>query len=1329
MGLILTVPLIIIINVVRKYFSQKQNSSFVCCLKQQWTEIFINVSKYWQKKRLNNYSVALMEQMDKSGMIPSEEHKKLEEPISFDEFRPGLIDEVSMSGFNFKGDSLILRLVRKSNFKTEVFLHLNLNGKGSFQLPFLPDSRAFSSDANEFSSCGLKIKCLSALRRWRISYNGFLKKMNTDKTQEEMLHVKFSFLWLSISSSHDFQTDFNSSLLSESMCQNFSLFPYSNLNKFKNIFNNYEQWGNYIGTISIDNNEEEMHLWGPRLRNRGVLEWNQIGDYVKIYGYFKDGTMFNLGKINSPGTFTNLKYGYVIRPNRSIHPIESCYFGITSKEENNIQRKLIFRAAGKCYLVDCKQLSGNSEVFYGENGEIKSCIRLANYTLEETEGKGYIEFGVRNETEMPQPLRHIYPCLLRENDLLKLDQEIPFVVDINEKICRDDRISGGKGCSLAMLCKLLSIQKGALHSNIKEKFLVPKGIVITTSAYKHHIKSHNLSSKIASLYNCRNPKKLEETCKELTDEFSKTTLSENIKQAIKYKLEEVFSKEFQNVPFAVRSSASGEDSLETSAAGQMDTYLGIRSIDQIFHHVVKCWSSQFSYVAVNYKRQTGQILDSNMAVVVQEMVPAQIAGVAFTCDPVTGNPAYITITANYGLGESVVSASSEPDTVILERNFDNTLFIKSQTIGEKRIKIQMSGGGGTITENVTEEQAKLCCLQPEDALRIGHVSILIEQCFGNPRDIEWAIVNNQIYLLQARPITTHDLETDFEIIHELDSGHLTDNEYITKANVGEVMPHALSPLSISTVIKLFDLEFQAQLFKEKFSYNVYIPETSYALPTSFNHCFISIVDVILRKCSDETSEDNYGWELSLFGRILDNHNELQSSAIFRYGVNSKLKNILELISIFWDNLSTESKLKIAKEEMKNKYLPIDIFTSSHQLYSVITQTQPLYSETSNLHMICSSVSSVLNSFILMALTKIQGEINEKLLADFSKLISNCENVESMDVPNALKNLANKIKENGAREIFLKMSPKEAVKWMEEEKGCVGIKYKEFLQQHGHRGLMEFDLLSLPWDLDPAQLVKSLQLILKDLTKETKDKKKSESPSAAVEQLRLPINRIQRYLLKKLVSWARNAVSRREKSKSILIKSVDIYRRAYRKLGELMENEGRIPDSNLIFFFTHEEIGILLKNRSAHLISKALRRQKLHKSIYDLKFDEIVIGFPKPIMEKMEYISKSSDWTINGIPIYHGIVVAPARVVQKFEEAENIQPGEILVTYSTDVGWTPYFPKLSGIVTELGGLLSHGAVVAREFGTPCIIAARNATAIVKTGDIVELNGKAGTLKKV
>ncbi|XP_067130557.1 rifampicin phosphotransferase-like [Centruroides vittatus] len=1307
MGLILTVPLIIIANVVRKYFSQNQNSSFVGCLKQQWTETFINVSKYWQKKRLNNYNVNLMEQMDKTGMIPSEEHKKLEEPISFDEFRPGLTDEVSMSGFNFKGDSLILRLVRKSDFKTEVFLYLHLNGKGSFQLPFLPDSRAFSSDANEFSSCGLKIKCLSPLRKWRISYNGFLKKMNTDKTQEEMIHVKFSFLWLSISISHDFQTDFNSSLLSESMCQNFSLFPYSNLNKFKNIFNNYEQWGNYIGTISIDNNEEEMHLWGPRLRNRGVLEWNQIGDYVKIYGYFKDGTMFNLGKLNSPGTFTNLKYGYVIRPNRFKHPIESCYFGITSKGENNIQRKLIFRAAGKCYLVDCKQLSENSEVFYGGNGEIKSCIRLANYTLEETEGKGYIEFGVRNETEMPQPLSHIYPCLLRENDLVKLDQEIPFVVDINEKICRDDRISGGKGSSLAMLCKLLSIQKGALHSNIKDKFLVPKGIVITTTAYKHHIKSHNLSSKIASLYNCRNPKKLEEICKELTDEFSKTTLSENIKQAIKYKLEELFSEEFQNVPFAVRSSASGEDSLETSAAGQ-------------WIHIL---------ASVPLIRQMGQILDSNMAVVVQEMVPAQIAGVAFTCDPVTGNPACITITANYGLGESVVSASSEPDTVILERNFDNTLFIKSQTIGEKRIKIQMSGGGGTITENVTEEQAKLCCLQPEDSLRIGHVSILIEQCFGNPRDIEWAIVNNQIYLLQARPITTQDLETEFEITHELDSGHLTDNEYITKANVGEVMPNALSPLSISTVIKSLDLGFQAEMFKEKFSYNVYIPESNYALPTNFNHCFISIIDVVMRKCSDEASEDSFGLELSLFGRIVDNHKELQSFAIHRYGTTSKLKNILELISIFWENLSIESKLKITKEEMKNKYLPTDIFTSSHQLYSVISQRIPLYSETSNLHTICSSVSSILNSFILTALTKIQGETNEKLFSDFSKLISNCENVESMDVPNALKNLANEIKENGAREIFLKMSPKEAVEWMEEEKGCVGIKYKEFLQQHGHRGLMEFDLLSLPWDLDPAQLVKSLQLILKDLTQETKDNKKRESPDAAVEQLRLPINRIQRYLLKKLVSWARNAVSKREKSKSILIKSVDIYRRAYRKLGELMENEGRIPDSNLIFFFTHEEIGVLLKNRSAHLISKALRRRKLHKNIYDLKFDEIVSGFPKPITEKMEYISKSSDWTINGIPIYHGIVVAPARVVQKFEEAENIQPGEILVTYSTDVGWTPYFPKLSGIVTELGGLLSHGAVVAREFGTPCIIGARGATVIVKTGDIVELNGKAGTLKKV
>lgn len=1330
MGLILTVPLIAISYVIKKCcFPQNPDTSNDSGVKQQWTVLFLKFLKFWgQKKRIHNYAHDLNDQIDRIGLVPSEQQKELEQPIPSNALQPEITDEISMSGFNFNGDSLILRLVRKSDHRTEIFLFLNLNGRGSFQLPFHPDARAYSSDAEEFSSCGLKIKCLSAMRNWRVSYNGLLKKTDSD---QEMIHVKFSFIWSTISRAYDFQNDFNCNLLSESISQEESLLaPYNSLNKYKKLFNSYEQWGHYNGTITVDENEEEMHLWGPRYRNRGVLEWNQIRDYVKVYGYFKDGMMFNLGIVNIPEMFKNLKYGYVIQPNRFMRPIESCYFDITSRDDKNVPNKLTFRAAGKSYQVDYRQLNENVEMLYGEKGEIASNVHLANYVFEEIEGKGYVEYGVRNEIPTLQPtLNFRYPHLLLEN--VKLTEEIPFVVDFNDEMCRSEKVSGGKGSSLAKLCKLLKIQENASHSDIKHDFVVPRGIVITTSAYKRHINNHNLSSKISALYSYKNRKQLDEKCKELTEEFSETVLSDDIKRAILNKMEDLYSKDFQNIAFAVRSSASGEDSVETSAAGQMDTYLGIRSVDQIYQHVVKCWSSQFSNVAINYKRQMGQSLDNNMAVVVQEMIPAQVAGVAFTCDPVTGNPACVIITANYGLGESVVSAASEPDTFVLRRNLDNTLVIESQTVGEKRIKILMSDEGGTISKTVEEEDAKLCCLKTEDVYKIGNVAVFIEQCFGNPRDIEWAIVNNQIYLLQARPITTFDLETDYEIIHEFDTGLLTDSEYITKANIGEVMPKALSPLSLTTFQKLFDITVNHALNKQQGSLsNDYNPEISLSLACSYNHVFVAITDIVMRKSSEEINVTSYGWQLSLFGRVLDNFEELRKVALHRYGIYPKLHGILELITIIWDGFLNGRRLREITKRINNDYFPKDItFTSSHQLYSVIKQKISLYSKPTIIHLSCSTVSSLCNVFILSSLTKSHGGINDKLLVDFCKLISDCESIESMDVPNSMKDLANTITTSGKKESFLKMNPEEAVKWLEEEKSLLGVKYRKFLQQHGHRGLMEFDIFSCTWGMEPMLLIKTLQAMLRGSTDGTTDNKKDKSPSAAVEQLKLPINWVSKYLLKLLVGWARLAVTQREKSKSLVVKFIDVYRQAFRKLGELMENEGRIPDSNLIFFITLEEIGVLLKNRSAHIISKALRRRKLHKSLYDLKFPEIISGPPKPIRQEELNISNNSDWVIKGNPIFHGVVTATARVLTKFEEAENIQAGEILVTYSTDVGWTPYFPLLSGIVTELGGLLSHGAVVAREFGIPCIVGAHGATAIVRTGDIVILDGKNGTLKKV
>ncbi|GFT51519.1 probable phosphoenolpyruvate synthase, partial [Nephila pilipes] len=182
--------------------------------------------------------------------------------------------------------------------------------------------------------------------------------------------------------------------------------------------------------------------------------------------------------------------------------------------------------------------------------------------------------------------------------------------------------------------------------------------------------------------------------------------------------------------------------------------------------------------------RNGQVLNSPMAVVIQEMVACEVSGVLFTLDPVTSNPSVITITANYGLGETVVSGSVEPDTIMLRRKDNGKLVMDSVVVGTKHQRIVMQDSGGTVTEDLDENSRNESCLSRETALRLGKLAINIEKYYKSSCDIEWGILDDEIYVLQSRPVTTAAAETDNEIKHEFDAPLQCENEYYTVANVG-----------------------------------------------------------------------------------------------------------------------------------------------------------------------------------------------------------------------------------------------------------------------------------------------------------------------------------------------------------------------------------------------------------------------------------------------------------------------------------------------------------------------------------------------------------------
>ncbi|CAL1271872.1 unnamed protein product [Larinioides sclopetarius] len=296
------------------------------------------------------------------------------------------------------------------------------------------------------------------------------------------------------------------------------------------------------------------------------------------------------------------------------------------------------------------------------------------------------------------------------------------------------------------------------------------------------------------------------------------------------------------------------------------------------------------------------------------------------------------------------------------------------------------------------------------------------------------------------------------------------------------------------------------------------------------------------------------------------------------------------------------------------------------------------------------------------------EINADVYTDFCQLLTTSSEVESADVPAAMEKLAFFIFKENKPEDFKGMKTEEALRWLETSPTTAGEKYRDFLMKHGHRCLRE-------------NLVGSIT--------EEKIEKKHEDFDKLITGLKAPLTRINKLLLRFLLPWSRKAVQNRECSKSLLIRAINEWRKGYRKLSKLMVLEGRIPDEDILFFMTLEEIKELLETRSPRIISKANYRRRRQPIIDRYIFPEIIKGFPIPInAENKISVNTDENFSMKGLPVSRGVATGFVRVALDLEDASLLQPGEILVTYSTDIGWSPYFPILGGVVTELGGLISH-----------------------------------------
>lgn len=1232
-------------------------------------------------------------------------------------------DNVSFYGTDQKGNTLFVKMDHRGHRITEIALQIMLTDGRIYVLPNYPQTIIIGGTGQKWSAPNLKIELLESRHRWRITYNGLLRNqcLGDTSNDDNLDHIRLNLIFMANSRPLEWPGDWSTYLHADALARE----PWKSpdwMHKIKELeHTGFDQWGSIIGQITFkDSTTNALYLRGLCQRRWGKHESYQFYRTVTFFGVTATGAMYYLGVNRTKRSFSHMRFGHIKQANETVSKIDWTDLKMRDfgKQKDHIPAnyRITFTAAGKQYDAIINHVGSDAiNCYNGQPWCWAITTRNLRVQLNGNRGVGLMILCCLHAepSEMKFPIMKTQ--YLRRSETFA--QKNNYVIHFTDKQCQNESLVGGKGYSLAFLTSIVT-----------DDFTIPQGFCVTKFALEwqlqHHKQIQEMITDIEDISRGKKDGNLQNYCEKVSYIIQNTPVDKQIEKAILEALEKMESPDENNINetnvairnrYAVRSSAIGEDSEETSAAGQNSTYLGVYAND-VVRSVARCWASLFSYQSIEYRRQSGLPIRASMSVCVQEMIDAEAAGVMFTRHPTTGDPSSITITANYGLGESVVSGMVEPDTLTIQRKWDNTLSVITSVLGNKEQKISLNDDG-VITDSLSEQENQNISISDAIALRLAKIGLYLESSFGSARDVEWAVIGEKIYLLQARPITTINAWTDFELIHELDSGVPADVDLMTFANVEEVLPNPVSPLSISTILKVLNLSTGATCHEYDCNY----------LHVVGMRCALNYVCTSLRNVSKEITIANKVADIALCGRVIITP-ELHRIVVKKHGIASTWQQmylIYDMIKTVWINEKTVKETV----DMYHKYdLNVNGIDTARNLYNLLNKKYGDLFILGKNHTHVTRTSVSYQMFMMSLLTARNEDITPDHLADVAILLSSCTNVISTEVPIALGKIAACIRKSGKAEDFSKVKSVNAIDWLKSKCPAAAEKMQTFFDIHGHRCVQELDLFSEPWIFKPNTIISMIQTLA--TSAEENYTSKTLSIQETIASLKTPLSLFNKWLLQKLIPVCRKSVTRREITKNIVVSTVHKLRVAYKRLGILMVEENYIPEKDLIFFLTHQEIGQLLNNNhNPLLVRKTLRRKKIYHQIWKLKYPEFSTGMPMPIQHTFDTSSYESCTKIEGTSVYGGSVMARACVITDLSNAKDIQYGDILITHCTDIGWSPYFPLLGGIVTELGGLISHGAVVAREYGLPCVVGAKYATQVFRTGDTVLLAGDIGVLQLI
>ena len=724
---------------------------------------------------------------------------------------------------------------------------------------------------------------------------------------------------------------------------------------------------------------------------------------------------------------------------------------------------------------------------------------------------------------------------------------------------------------------------------------------------------------------------------------------------------------------AVRSSALGEDGTDASFAGQYDTVLNVRGPQELREAIQRCVASVSNERARSYLQdQTGSDT-ATMNVVVQAMVNARAAGVVFTADPVSARRDLLVIDAVAGLGEALVSGEATPDHY-----------------------------GVHISGNIVRRQLTAAepLLSDGEILLIARGARAAATHEGQPLDLEWAIdQDGTLYWLQARPITTLP-----EDLNEFDTVLPRPDDVLTISNVSEMMPGAVCPLTGS--FTGWGIDYGLQHMQVAVGARPDIQKDWQITAWAYGHLLLNLSgNVVMSSAVLGSTVEQTGQ--TLCGRLIPELKAFPPQPFLRRVINTgKLLVYCLRAPAVVNRFGDELDVFVIHNEIDSK-----------AMWSELEKKSAFFDHAMAVHIQSSSLSGFLCSIVENMVSSKSNNSTSEEQGEAVRLLAGATGVESAVMLEKLDNLIDSVVAHpDAQLAFQQATLGDAQSWLRNEPTLAPV-FETFLSDNGHRGYRELCMRDPAWRDDPSSLIQSMQASVR-----ARFITGGRKPLHTVNIDWASLNRGLRWVLPK----AHDAIRRREHTKSQLVEVAHRFKCGFRHLGKLLQDEGILPDADLVNFFSVKELPSFVLRPDAAAVDRAVARREALAYQQQFEFPEISVGLPQPLEARPATIA---DGVLHGRPASRGIVEGVARVAITLAEAAQLQPGEILITPITDIGWTPYFSLIGGLVTDLGSAVSHGAVIAREYGLPCIVNSREGTRFFNTGDRIRLDGDKGTVERL